>query len=72
MFPILNEINNNSEFRTTAVVLASVGISCTVYLTVAIAGYISFGDTVGDNIVGMCKFSPGSGWTYVQSDTLYR
>ena len=26
MFSILNEINNNSHFRTTAVVVASIGI----------------------------------------------
>ena len=68
MFPILNEINNNSHFRTTAVVLASVGISCTVYLTVAVAGYLSFGDTVGDNIVGMCTFMPCSSSACVQPD----
>ena len=55
MFSILNEINNNSQFRTTAVVLASTGIACFIYVLVAITGYLSFGNDVSSNIVAMCK-----------------
>ncbi|SLM34781.1 amino acid transporter [Lasallia pustulata] len=53
MFSILNEISNNSHFRTSGVVVASTGTSCLVYLLVAITGYLSFGNAVLGNIVGM-------------------
>lgn len=55
MFSILNEIGNNSHFRTTAVVLASIGVSAFLYVLVAITGYLSFGNEVGGNVVAMCK-----------------
>lgn len=53
MFSILNEIGNNSHFRTTAVVLASIGVSAFLYVLVAITGYLSFGNEVGGNVVAM-------------------
>jgi amino acid permease len=53
MFSILNEIANNSRFRTTAVVFASTGSAAATYILVAITGYLSFGNSVGGNIVGM-------------------
>ena len=55
MFSILNEIGNNSHFRTTAVVVASIGVSAFLYVLVAITGYLSFGNAVGGNVVAMCK-----------------
>ena len=55
MFSVLNEVANNSHFRTTTVVLASVGVSGFIYVLVAITGYLSFGNAVSGNIVGMCK-----------------
>ena len=54
MFSVLNEIGNNSHFRTTAVVAASVGIAAFIYILVAITGYLSFGNAVGGNIVAFC------------------
>ncbi|KAJ5146364.1 Amino acid transporter transmembrane [Penicillium bovifimosum] len=57
MFSILNEIANNSHFRTTAVVFASAGSAAATYILVAITGYLSFGNSVGGNIVGM--YPPG-------------
>lgn len=57
MFSILNEIKNNSHFRTTAVVFASTGSAAATYILVAITGYLSFGNKVGGNIVGM--YPPG-------------
>lgn len=57
MFSILNEISSNSHFRTTSVVVASNGTSCLIYLLVAITGYLSFGNAVLGNIVGMCGSS---------------
>lgn len=55
MFSILNEIGNNSQFRTTTVVFASIGLSAFLYVLVAITGYLSFGNAVGGNVVAMCK-----------------
>ena len=57
MFSVLNEIANNSHFRTTSVVVASIGSSAATYILVAITGYLSFGDKVGGNIVSM--YPPG-------------
>lgn len=53
MFSILNEIGNNSHFRTTAVVIASIGTAATIYILVAITGYLSYGSNVQGNIVSM-------------------
>ena len=51
MFSILNEIKDNSHFRTTAVLLASNGTAASIYILVAITGYLSFGNEIGGNIV---------------------
>ena len=53
MFSILNEISNNSHFRTTSVVVASIGTAATIYVLVAITGYLSYGSNVQGNIVSM-------------------
>ncbi|KAL8926214.1 MAG: hypothetical protein Q9208_003117 [Pyrenodesmia sp. 3 TL-2023] len=53
MFSVLNEISNNSHFRTSSVVVTSTGIAAFLYVLVAITGYLSFGNAVGGNIVGM-------------------
>ena len=55
MFSILNEIGNNSHFRTTGVVIGSIGSAAFLYILVAITGYLSFGNAVGGNIVAQCK-----------------
>ncbi|KAF1816106.1 hypothetical protein P152DRAFT_492078 [Eremomyces bilateralis CBS 781.70] len=53
MFSILNEIGNNSHFRTAGVVVASAGSSCATYILVALTGYLSYGSNVNGNIVSM-------------------
>lgn len=60
MFSILNEINNNSHFRTTAVVIASIATAATIYTLVAITGYLSYGDKIQGNIVSMYPHSVAS------------
>ena len=70
MFSVLNEIGNNSSFRTTSVVVASVGVSASIYVLVAITGYLSFGNAVLGNIVGMCKSSPSEEQSIHSSLTL--
>jgi amino acid permease len=57
MFSIINEIFDNSHFRTTSVISASIGSACLLYILVAITGYLSYGDSVGGNIVNMCTLS---------------
>ncbi|KAK3067864.1 hypothetical protein LTR53_014996 [Teratosphaeriaceae sp. CCFEE 6253] len=51
MFSILNEIQDNRPLRTTSVVGASVGSAASIYILVAITGYLSFGDNIMGNIV---------------------
>lgn len=58
MFSILNEIQDNSPARTTGVVTASIGTSGSIYILVAITGYLTFGDNVVGNIVSQCKSGP--------------
>ncbi|KZF23040.1 amino acid transporter [Xylona heveae TC161] len=53
MFSILNEIRDNSPKSTTSVVASSIGSSAAVYALVAITGYLSFGNNVRGNLVGM-------------------
>lgn len=55
MFSILNEIKDNSRKQTTGVAFASIGLAASVYVLVAITGYLSFGDKVTGNIISMCK-----------------
>ena len=57
MFSILNEIYDNSHFRTTTVILASIGTACGLYILTGITGYLSYGDNITGNIVSMCKLS---------------
>lgn len=53
MFSILNEIADNSHFRTTSVAASSIGSGAASYVLVGITGYLSFGDAIGGNIVSM-------------------
>ena len=53
MFSILNEIADNSHFRTTTVIFASIGGACSLYILTGITGYLSYGDNITGNIVRM-------------------
>lgn len=53
MFSVLNEIKDNSPKRVTSVIGASIGSAAFVYVLVAITGYLSFGNNVAGNIIGM-------------------
>jgi len=53
MFSILNEIADNSHFRTTTVIFASIGGACALYILTGITGYLSYGDNIRGNIVSM-------------------
>ncbi|KAF1849187.1 uncharacterized protein K460DRAFT_394074 [Cucurbitaria berberidis CBS 394.84] len=53
MFSILNEIADNSHFRTTTVIFGSIGGACVLYILTGITGYLSYGDNIRGNIVSM-------------------
>lgn len=55
MFSILNEIKDNSPASIVGVISSSIGSAASIYILVAITGYLTFGDTVLGNIVMMCK-----------------
>lgn len=55
MFSILNEMADPAPTKTLGVVTASIGSAGLIYAVVAITGYLSFGDNVSGNVVGMCK-----------------
>ncbi len=54
MFSILNEIKDNSPGSVVTVIGSSIGSAASVYILVAITGYLTFGSDVKGNIVGMC------------------
>ena len=60
MFSILNEISDNSHFRTTSVIFASIGSACALYILTGITGYLSYGDNIKGNIVSMYPTSAAS------------
>ncbi|KAL2261988.1 hypothetical protein VTK26DRAFT_2821 [Humicola hyalothermophila] len=53
MFSILNEIKDNSPGSIVGVVSGSIGTAASVYILVAITGYLTFGNDIQGNIVGM-------------------
>ena len=55
MFSILNEIQDNSPASIMGVIGSSIGSAASVYILVAITGYLTFGDLVDGNIVRMCR-----------------
>jgi len=55
MFSILNEIKDNSPGSIVGVIGASIGSAASVYILVAITGYLTFGSNVEGNIVSMCR-----------------
>lgn len=65
MFSILNEIADNSHFRTTSVLCASNGTAGFIYILVAITGYLSFGNEIGGNIVA--QYAPAVSSTIGQA-----
>ncbi|KDN52498.1 hypothetical protein K437DRAFT_220449 [Tilletiaria anomala UBC 951] len=53
MFPVYNELANNSESRVNAIIVTSIGTAAVIYEIVAVLGYISFGSNIGSNIIAM-------------------
>ncbi|KAI1460198.1 transmembrane amino acid transporter protein-domain-containing protein [Annulohypoxylon moriforme] len=60
MFSILNELSNNSPGSIMGVISSSIGSAASVYVLVAITGYLTFGNDVIGNIVSMYPASIAS------------
>ncbi|KAI1408285.1 transmembrane amino acid transporter protein-domain-containing protein [Hypoxylon sp. FL1857] len=60
MFSILNEIANNSPGSVMGVIASSIGSAASIYVLVAITGYLTFGNDVIGNIVSMYPASIAS------------
>ncbi|KAK5199368.1 hypothetical protein LTR99_001410 [Exophiala xenobiotica] len=65
MFSVLNEIADNSHFRTSSVLITSNGVAGFIYILVAITGYLSFGNEIGGNIVA--QYAPSVSTTIGQA-----
>lgn len=57
MFSILNEIKDNSPASIVGVIGGSIGSAAAVYILVAVTGYLTFGNDIKGNIVGMCQWA---------------
>lgn len=55
MFSILNELKDGSPGSVVGVIGTSIGSAASIYILVAITGYLTFGNLVVGNIISMCK-----------------
>ncbi|KIJ65631.1 hypothetical protein HYDPIDRAFT_175012 [Hydnomerulius pinastri MD-312] len=53
IFPIFNELRTNSQERVNMVIGTSIGGAILTYEVIAVFGYLTFGSTVGANIIAM-------------------
>jgi len=53
LFPIFNEVNNNSQKRMNIVIGTAIGSATLTYEVIAVFGYITFGSHVTANIIEM-------------------
>jgi amino acid permease len=51
MFSILNEASDPSHSASLSVIFGSIGSAASIYVLVAVTGYLSFGDHIGGNII---------------------
>ncbi|KAJ6456083.1 vacuolar amino acid transporter 5 [Mycena sanguinolenta] len=53
LFPIFNELRDNSQRRMNVVIGGAIGSATLTYEVIAVFGYLTFGSTVGANIIAM-------------------
>ncbi|KAJ7250487.1 transmembrane amino acid transporter protein-domain-containing protein [Mycena haematopus] len=53
LFPIFNELRDNSQLRMNTVIGGAIGSATLTYEVIAVFGYLTFGSTVGANIIAM-------------------
>lgn len=56
MFSILNELKDTRPGNVITMIGSSIGSAASIYVLVAITGYITFGNDVKGNIIMMCKY----------------
>jgi len=53
LFPIFNELKDNNQKRMNRVITGAIGSATLTYEVIGILGYLTFGSTVGANIIAM-------------------
>ncbi|KAJ7158940.1 transmembrane amino acid transporter protein-domain-containing protein [Mycena filopes] len=53
LFPIFNELKDNNQKRMNTVIGGAIGSATLTYEVIAVFGYLTFGSTVGANIIAM-------------------
>lgn len=53
LFPIFNELKDNNQKRMNKVIGGAIGSATLTYEVIAVFGYLTFGSTVGANIIAM-------------------
>jgi len=53
LFPIYNELVNNTQRRMNVVIVASIGSAVGIYEIIGVFGYLTFGSKVGANVIAM-------------------
>ncbi|CAK5273800.1 unnamed protein product [Mycena citricolor] len=53
LFPIFNELKDNTQKRMNTVIGGAIGSATLTYEVIAVFGYLTFGSTVGANIIAM-------------------
>jgi amino acid permease len=53
LFPIFNELHDNSQAHMNRVIGGAIGSATLTYEVIAVFGYLTFGSTVGANIIAM-------------------
>ncbi|KAK9488138.1 transmembrane amino acid transporter protein-domain-containing protein [Lipomyces starkeyi] len=53
MFSIVNELRDNRPTNVLFIIFSSIGSAIILYTLVGFTGYLSYGDNVGGNIIGM-------------------
>ena len=55
MFSALNELPVRRESNIRKIVFLSIAPAAIIYIGVGLAGYLTYGDKVGGNIIAMCE-----------------
>ncbi|KAK2463582.1 hypothetical protein APHAL10511_004333 [Amanita phalloides] len=53
LFPLYNEVRNNTQNRMNIIIGGAIGGAAIAYAVIAVFGYLTFGDKVGANIIAM-------------------
>ncbi|CUS24034.1 LAQU0S13e01794g1_1 [Lachancea quebecensis] len=63
LFSIINELKDNSMQNINRVITSSIGTSATLFLSVGVCGYLTFGSNALGNV--MLNYDPDSIWTTI-------